>query len=114
MVVLPILRSAMTVLLQQSRTGVVAEIKRLSVEERQLSDQRNELHAQIDALYLAAPLTSDEVAALDELEGLEFNLSSKRARLHQRIDDLRASIGLPPWRERHYDGDDEQAATEML
>ncbi len=104
----------MTVLLQQSRTGVVAEIKRLGVEERQLSDQRNELHARIDALYLAAPLTSDDVAALDELEGLEFNLSSRRARLHQRIDDLRASIGLPPWRQRHGDGSEEQSAIEIL
>lgn len=101
----------MKVLLQQSRTGVVAEINRLTVEERDLSDRRNDLHARIDAIYLAAPLTPEDIAVLDELEGLEYNLSSQRARLHVRIDDLRAEIGLPPWRENR---DEAQAAAEIL
>ncbi len=104
----------MSKLLQQPRTGevadtdtaqhrvsVLAEIDRLTVEERRLSDERNELHARIDAIYLRAPLSPEEVLALDELEGLEFNLSSRRARLHLEIDDRRAEIGLPPWRLRH-------------
>lgn len=89
----------MTVFLRQPRAGVVAEINRLTVEERKLSDERNELHARIDETYLAAPLSSEDVALLDELEGLEYILSSQRARVHLRIDQLRAQIGLPPWRQ---------------
>jgi hypothetical protein len=99
---------------QQSRTGVVAELDRLAVEERELSDRRNELHRRIDAIYLAAPLTAEDVSLLDELEGLEHNLSSERARLHLRIDDLRAEIGLPPWRQSLEDADETQAAAEIL
>jgi malate synthase len=99
----------------RSRTGVVAEINRLTVEERKLSDERNELHARIDAIYLSAPLTAGEVALLDELEGLEFNLSSRRTRLHLEIDVLRAEVGLPPWRQSRYDtGDQEQPPVELV
>jgi hypothetical protein len=99
---------------QQSRTGVVAELDRLAVEERELSDRRNELHRRIDAIYLAAPLTAEDVSLLDELEGLEHNLSSERARLHLRIDDLRAEIGLPPWRQSLEDANETQVTAEIL
>ena len=97
----------------RSRAWVVAEIDRMTVEERKLSDQRNELHARIDAIYLNAPLSAEEVVALDELEGLEYNLSSRRARLHLAIDDLRAEIGLPPWRHRHESSSEAQPAAEI-
>ena len=99
---------------QQSRTGVVAELDRLAIAERELSDRRNELHQRIDAIYLAAPLTDEDVSLLDELEGLEHNISGQRARMHLRIDELRAEIGLPPWRLRLEETDEVQVASEIL
>lgn len=82
-----------------NRHEVLAEIDRLTVYERAISDRRNELHDQIDRMYLAAPVDPDQVAELHELEALEREVSTRRAELHRQIDYLRAKIGLPPWRE---------------
>ena len=82
------------------RDGVVSEIERLTLDERAISDRRNTLHARIDSIYLAAPLQSDDVVLLDGLEALEQQVSAQRARVHEEIDVLRLSIGLPRWRER--------------
>lgn len=83
----------------QARQDVIEEIERLTLLERQISDQRNELHARIDGICQRAPLTPEDTRFLDELEALEFDISARRARLHLRIDDLRAAIGLPRWRQ---------------
>lgn len=107
-------RGVMDRVAQQSRTGVVAELDRLAVEERGLSDRRNELHQRIDAIYLSAPLTDEDVSLLEELEGFEYNISSERARLHLRIDDLRSEIGLPPWRLRDEETNEAETAVEIL
>jgi predicted transcriptional regulator len=76
-----------------------AELSRLDTEEREISAQRQELHERIDAIYLSAPLSDADASLLDELEELELRTSERRRRLHLKIDELRAQVGLPPWRE---------------
>jgi hypothetical protein len=77
---------------------ITAEIAKLDVRERAISRRRREIHRQIDALYLVTPLGEVDVAWLQRLEVSEREISAKRRRLHAEIDDLRARLGLPPWR----------------
>jgi hypothetical protein len=74
---------------------VATELGMLEQEERALSWRRRELHAEIDRLYLAAPLTGDQIALLDRLEGEERMISTRRQTLHREIDGRRAGMGLP-------------------
>lgn len=85
--------------------SVVRELERLERLERAISDRRNQLHHDIDTLYLEAPLDTTQTARLDELEETERTVSRRRRLLHRRIDELRAEIGLPRWREQHQLGD---------
>jgi hypothetical protein len=77
---------------------VTVELAKLDVRERAISRRRRELHEQIDRLYLASPLDEAHVAWLERLEASERQISAQRRRLHGEIDDLRARIGLGPWR----------------
>lgn len=77
---------------------VDAELAKLDARERAISQRRRELHAQIDLIYLAAPLDELEVARLDRLETAEREVSMRRRRLHAEIDEMRASLGMPSWR----------------
>ena len=77
---------------------ITAEMAKLDVRERAISRRRREIHRQIDALYLAVPLDETETAWLQRLEISEREISAQRRRLHAEIDDLRARLGLPPWR----------------
>jgi predicted transcriptional regulator len=83
----------------RDRIRVLAELTKLDHEERALSMRRNMLHKRIDSLYLAAPLDEDQAAILNNLEELEQEISSERRALHAYVDEVRASIGLPSWRE---------------
>lgn len=75
-----------------------AELTRLDRRERAISRRRRVLHQQIDRLYLAAPLDDVDIARLDRLEAFERETSLERHRLHRAIDELRACMGLAPWR----------------
>jgi hypothetical protein len=70
----------------------------LDVRERAISRRRREIHRQIDGLYLAAPVDEGDIVWLERLEAAERQISAQRRRLHAEIDELRARIGLPPWR----------------
>jgi hypothetical protein len=78
---------------------VTAELARLDVRERAITRRRRELLAQIDRLYLAAPLDAAHVDWLERLEVSERKISAQRRRLHAEIDEVHARIGLGPWRE---------------
>jgi chromosome segregation ATPase len=67
-----------------SRSALVLEIADLEGLEREISDQRRQLHAQIDAL-------PTDLALQQERE-----LSSRRRELHHRIDELRVELGRKP------------------
>ncbi len=77
---------------------ITAELAGLSVEERELSGRRQVIHAQIDRLYLAAPLDGSDITRLEQLEAAEREISLQRWRLYCEIDMVRASVGLRPWR----------------
>jgi hypothetical protein len=49
----------------------------------------------------ARPLCADDDQVSLALEALEQSVSRERRKLHERIDELRAKIGLPRWREQH-------------
>jgi hypothetical protein len=70
------------------------ELERLEDQERTLSRIRRELRAEIDRLYLAAPLHAAQIARLDELENQERVVSSRRRTIHYEIDHLRMAVGL--------------------
>lgn len=59
------------------------ELTRLEAEEARVSAQRRHLHQQIDFGY-----------ATDEARAREREVSDERQALHNRIDELRALLGL--------------------
>lgn len=71
------------------------ELTALEGEAQALSSRRRGIHAQIDQLYLAVPLTGDQIARLDRLEEEERTISSRRRALHRDIDERRWRLGLP-------------------
>jgi hypothetical protein len=56
------------------------------------------LHQRIDGIYLSTPLGPGSLAMLEQLDEQERALSDTRSRLHLSIDELRATVGLPPRR----------------
>ncbi len=94
----------------QTTKLIPPELARLERQELAISQRRQQLHKEIDRLYLSAPLDDEQTLLLDELEQLEQEVSGERRRLHRRIDDVRKSVGLPTWREQH----DEHVAQPLL
>ncbi len=83
------------------RPWIPTELVRLDRHELGLSQRRRRLHDEIDRLYLRAALDDEETTLLSELEGIEQKTSEERRVLHRRIDEVRAELGLPDWRQRH-------------
>jgi hypothetical protein len=81
----------------QDHELLLTELAELNTGERAISDRRNELHAQIDRVYMTAPLDPAKTALLDRLEGEERSISEQRRQLHAVIDGLRGRVGQPHW-----------------
>jgi len=72
--------------MDDERSRLEALLRTLGDEERALSAQRSKLHERLSLL-------PDQ-----ELEERERELSRRRRELHARIDEVRAQLGLEPWR----------------
>ncbi len=86
---------------QTDRQSVIVELAKLDIRERTISGRRNQIHRRIDSLYLRAPLDAEQAELLRLLESMEEEVSRERRAIHAHIDEVRASIGLPTWREQH-------------
>jgi len=74
-------------------------LRTLGDEERALSAQRAKLHDRLDIF--------PDAAALERERGL----SARRRELHARIDEIRAELGLEPWRPDDGSGDRAETAS---
>jgi hypothetical protein len=79
--------------MDDQRSRLEALLRTLGDEERALSAQRSKLHERLS-------LFPDQ-----ELEERERELSLQRRELHARIDEVRAQLGLEPWRSGEPSGD---------
>jgi hypothetical protein len=71
------------------------ELAVLTKRERVVSSQRGMVHTQCDRLSHRPALDEEQFERLTELKELEESLSLERRILHERIEKLRAEIGLP-------------------
>ena len=72
--------------MHDERIRLEALLRTLGDEERALSAQRSKLHERLSLFPDAA------------LEEREREISRQRRELHSRIDEVRAQLGLEPWR----------------
>ena len=72
--------------MDDERSPLEALLRTLGDEERALSVQRSKLHERLS-------LFPDQA-----LQERERELSRQRRELHARIDEVRAQLGLEPWR----------------
>jgi anti-sigma-K factor RsiG len=72
--------------METERARLEALLRRLGEEEHALSAQRAQLHRRL------------EVFPDPALAERERELSARRRELHARIDEVRAQLGLEPWR----------------
>ena len=72
--------------MNEDRDRLEALLRTLADEEHALSAQRAKLHDRID------------IFPDDALLERERDLSRRRRELHARIDEIRAQLGLEPWR----------------
>ena len=79
--------------MDDERSRLEGLLRTLGDEERALSSQRSKLHERLS-------LFPDQA-----LEERERELSRQRRELHARIDEIRAQLGLEPWRSGEPSGD---------
>jgi hypothetical protein len=77
----------------QAQGDIVSTLAVLDREELAISARRRDLHEQIDALYLSAPLDKEQITKLDLLENQARGVSARRHTLHRKINGLRAQAG---------------------